>query len=151
MADTHYATNRGKYLLVTDMNANPTTYYLGLFDAAAKPAAIDTEAEGQDFNTVADLLAATGVDEPTVSGYARVTLSGYAATEDDTNNRVGIDFSNVSFGTLGLGANIIGGFVAKEGGTDSQDQLVSWYLRDTAIPTNGAAHTENITDLYRVQ
>lgn len=150
MADTHYLTNRGKFLLITDLTTASSDYYMGLIDAAAKPAAIDTEAEVQDLNFVSELLAATGVDEPTVSGYARVALSSITITEDDTNNRVNIDTGNVSFGALGIGANIIGGFIFKEGGADSADQLVSVFLRDTAIPTNGATHTENVSDLIRV-
>lgn len=152
MADTHYVTNRGKYLIASgDFATNPTTYSMGLIDAAAKPAAIDTEAEIQDLNFVSELLAATGVDEPTVGGYARVALSSFAATEDDTNNRVGLDVANVSFGALATGANIIGGFVFKNtGADDTARQLVSVFLRDTATPTNGATHTENVTDLYRV-
>jgi hypothetical protein len=148
---TFWLTNRGKFLQVTGAGllSGATDFYLGAFDAAAVPAAIDTEAEIQDLNTVAEVLALTGVDEPVVAGYGRIQITSITPAEDDTNNRVNIDSADIALGSLATGANIRCGFVFKEGGTDAQDQLYGIWILDATIPTNGSGITFTVTDLVR--
>lgn len=76
-----------------------------------------------------------------VGGYARHSLSGLAAFEDDTNTLAGIDASDATFSSLAAGATI-GGAVSyrysTSGGTtsDTGQELISFYdVADT--PTNG--------------
>lgn len=148
----HWLTNRGKLLLLQgawdDLGA--TDIRMGYIAGAAVPAAMDTEAEIQDLNFVSELLALTGVDEPTASGYARMTLDRTNATEDDTNNRVNMDAGNETLSSVAAGDNIIAGFVYYHvGADDSANPLMSVFTLDAAVPTNGSDITATIADLYR--
>lgn len=150
MAAQAWMTNRGKYLLATGGIVGATNLYLGLVAGAAVPTAMDTEAEVQDLNFVSELLALTGVDEPTGGWYSRQTLATITGTEDDTNNRVNVDSSDVTWTAATVGESIAGWFVAKEGGTDAQDQLCIVGTFDPVVPTNGSNLQATIADLLRV-
>lgn len=149
MANTHWLTNRGKYLTVTGAVNGAADIYLGLLSGATVPITIDSEAEIQDLNFVSELLALAGVDEPVGGWYARQVCAAITSTEDDTNNRVNMDTGDEVFTAATLGDNICGFFFAKEGGTDAQDQLVSVGTFGPVIPTNGSDLTAVITDLIR--
>lgn len=150
MAAFHYVTNRGLHLIATGQVAGASDVYVGLYTGASVPAAIDSEAEITDLNTVAQLLALTAVDEPVGVWYTRNTLSGLTATEDDVNDRENIDALNSTWVNATTGETIAGFFIAKEGGTDAFDQLISVGSFDPPVPTNGSNLAATINDLFRL-
>lgn len=157
----HYLTNRGKLILLQGGwdDAGATAIKLGLLLGTSTPAAIDTEAEVQDLNTVSELLALTGVDEPSSGWYTgagssgRMNLSRTNAAEDDTNNRVNLDAGNVTYSSATIGDTIYGAFWY-DGTTDTNDTtrlLCGVILATTPVPTNGSDFVVNINDLVRAQ
>lgn len=152
MATDHWLTNKGKLsLLQGDWDdEGATDIRVGLLAGTTRPTGIDTAAEVADINFVTDLLAATGVDEITVSGYARQNLTRSVATEDDTNDRVNMDASDVTFTALAAGESIIGVFVFEFVTNDTDSPVYSVVLLDApGIPTNGSDISLTISDLYR--
>jgi hypothetical protein len=152
MATGHWLTNRGKLLLLQgawDDDA-ATLIRVGLL-VGTQPVAADTAAEVADLNTVNDLLVTAGATECSAGGYARQNLTRSNATEDDANDRVNIDASDVAFGALATGQTIIGAFFY-DATTDTNDttrQLMSVDWFTTGVPTNGGTITYPIADLYR--
>jgi hypothetical protein len=151
---SHWLSNRGKLILCQGGwdDAGATAIKLGLLAGASTPVAIDTEAEIQDLDTVAALLALTGVDEPTFAGYVRKDLSRTAAAEDDTNNRVNMDTANVTWTAAPAGDTIYGAFWY-DGTVDTNDttRLFCGLILFTPVPTNGSDLTLTVTDLVRAQ
>ena len=156
----HWFTNRGKLLIVQGQwdDAAATIIRVGLLvnTSAAVPAAIDTEAEIQDLNTVGELLALTGVDEPTGAWYSRKNLSRTAAAEDDTNNRVNMAISLVTWTAAdvqGAETHIYGGF-SYDATTDTNDTtrlLTSVVLFNTIRALNGSDLQIPAGDFFRAQ
>jgi len=148
----HFIANRGKLILLQGGwdDAGATAIKLGLLVGAAVPAAIDTEAEIQDNNTVGELLALTGVDEPTFGGYVRKDLTRTASAEDDTNNRVNLDAANVTW-TAAAGPEQIYGAFVYDATTDTNDttRLLMSVATWTAVTLNGSDFQLTIADLYR--
>jgi hypothetical protein len=147
----HWLTNRGKLLLMQGDwdDAAGGDYLVGLLVGASIPTAADTEAEVQDLNFVSELLALSGVSECTVSGYARQALTRSAASEDDTNNRVNMDASDLTFTALVTGQSIWGGFIFKTGASDAARALMSVFTLAAVVPTNGSNFTLTIADVVR--
>jgi hypothetical protein len=156
---SHWLSNRGKLLLAQGHwdDAGASVIRVGLLQGASIPAAIDTEAEIQDLNTVGDLLALTGVDEPATAWYTgapnagRLALVRTNAAEDDTNNRANLDAGNLTWTAATAGDNIYGAFVS-DATTDTNDTtrlFMSLILFASVVPTNGSDLTLTITDLYR--
>lgn len=138
MAQT--ATNRFKYLLASGGIVPGTTdIRMGLLGGQALTGT--EHAAVPDLNTVADLLAVSGVDELTgVASYARQALTGEAASEVDGSDWALIDSDNVAFGNLETGDTIYGCFLYVEGGNDGARNLLSVHdLLPT--PTNGGSIT----------
>jgi hypothetical protein len=110
-------------------------------------------------NTVSELLALTGVDEPTQSWYTstgssgRVNLSRTNAAEDDTNNRVGLDTANVTYtaATAGGGETHVCGAFWYDATTDTNDttRLLMGVITFTPVALNGSDLQLTITDLVR--
>lgn len=151
MAAATYFSNRGKYLLATGAIAGASDIYMGAINASTVPAAMDTEAEIQDLNTVAELLALTSVDEVTGGSYARVAMTNVAATEDDTNNRVNLDADNVTFEGVASGQNVICGWIHKDGGgDDSTHELIAVWILASNIPGNGSDIEITVSDFARL-
>jgi hypothetical protein len=151
-----YLTNRGKLLLMQGDwdDAAAGDYSLGLLVAASPgtvPATIDTQAEINPLNFVSDLTALAGVTEASWGGYARTALTRTAATEDDGNNRVNMDASDVVFANAAVVSTLThcyGGFIFKTGASDAARALMSvatW----TAVPLNGSSLTITIADVVR--
>lgn len=153
MATVHYLTNRGKLkLLQGDWDdSGGTAIRMGLIKGTARPAAIDTEAEIQDFNFVDDLLNATGVDEPTASGYARSNLTRTNWAEDDTNNYANAVAADVVLSAVANnGESVIGGFYYEFVTNDADSHLLSvWLLDAPGVPFNGSDITIDHADVYR--
>lgn len=150
MATGHWITNRGKKNLLLGRGSG---FKIGLL-VGTQPAALDTQDEVDALNIVSELLTTgTGLaTECTAGGYARQTLASFTALEDDTNNRVNIDWDNVAFGALATGQTIIGAFIY-DATTDTNDgtrELVSvdWFA--SGVPTNGGTFTYAIADAYRL-
>jgi len=155
----HWLTNRGKLLLLQGAwdDAGATALRMGLLSGASIPAAIDTEAEVQDVATVSAFLALTGVDEPAGGWYTgqgtagRLNLTRTNAAQDDTNNRVNMDASDLTWTAATAGDNIYGAFWY-DATTDTNDttrQLCGVITFASVVPTNGSNLTVTITDLIR--
>jgi hypothetical protein len=148
----HWLTNRGKLLLLQGAwdDAGATAIDIGLLVGAAVPAAIDTEAEVQDVATVSAFLALTGVDEPVGGWYTRKDLTRTNATQDDTNNRVNMDASNVTWTAATAGETIYGAFWY-DATTDTNDttRQLCGVITFTPVPLNGSDFTLTITDFVR--
>lgn len=149
----HWLTNKGKFLLMQGHwdDAGATVIRLGLLTGASVPAAIDTEAEIQDLNTVGELLALSGVAETTGAWYSRKNLSRSNVTEDDTNNRANMDASDVTWTAATAGQTIYGAFWY-DATTDTNDTtrlLMGLITFTSPVPTNGSDLVLTINDLVR--
>ena len=139
-------TNKAKYLFATGAIVPGTTdLRMGLLKT------LTAHTNVPDLNTVADMEAHADFAELTgVASYARVALLSEAATEDDTNDRVNIDCSDVAFGTLETGGTIVGCFIFDQaGGADASRNLIAIYDL-TSTPTNGSAVTVTVADFARI-
>jgi hypothetical protein len=149
----HWLTNRGKLRLMQGVwdDAGATVVRVGLLEGAAIPAAIDSEAEVQDLDTIAALLALTGVDEPVSAWYTgqgtagRLNLARTNAAEDDANNRVNLDAANLTWTAATAGDDIYGAFWYDS----TDDSLCGVITFAAAVPTNGSDLTLTITDFVR--
>jgi hypothetical protein len=155
----HYITNRGKLLLMQGLwdEAAAGALRVGLLDGASIPTTIDTEAEVQDLNTVAELLALAGVDEPGAAWYTgqgtagRLNMARTNWSEDDTDNRAEADAGDLVWNAALAGNNIYGGFWY-DATTDTNDTtriLGGVFLLPAVVPTNGSNLTLTIADFIR--
>lgn len=149
---SHFLSNRGKLLLMQGHwdDAGATVIRMGLLKTTIGTGA-DTAAEVADFNTVADLLAATGVVEAAFAGYVRKALTRTNATEDDTNDRANLDASDVVWTAAPTGETMVGAFYY-DATTDTNDTTrilwgVAWFA--SGVPLNGSDFTLTIADLIR--
>lgn len=149
---SNWLTNKGKLLLMQGQwdDAGASAIKIGLLKTSIGTGA-DTAAEVADLNTVADLLAATGVVEAAFSGYVRKSLTRTNAAEDDTNDRVNMDASDVTWTAAPAGETIVGAFYY-DATTDTSDSTrllmgVAWFA--SGVPTNGSDFTLTIADLIR--
>lgn len=155
----HWLTNRGKLLLLQGAWDDDAAGVIrvGLLAGASIPAAADTEAEIQDLATVAALLALSGVVEPTASWYTgsgsagRLSLSRTNAAQDDTNNRVNLAASSLTWNSAVTGTSLWGAFWydATTDTSDATRQLAGVITFPSVIPTNGSNITLTITDFVR--
>ena len=143
MAQT--ATNKAKYLFATGAIVPGTTdLRMGLLKTLAAHTNVP------DLNTVADMEAHADFAELTAAGYARVALTGEAATENDANDRADIDSDNVAFAAISSGETIVGAFIFDNaGGADASRNLL--FIYDvTSTPTNGGTVTITVADFVRI-
>lgn len=152
----HWLTNRGKlgYMQGNWDDLAASAIRIGLLVGSSIPAAMDTEAEVQDLNNVSELLALTGVDEPTGGWYARAALTRTPAAEDDTNNRVNLDAADVVFANAavtGGETHIYGAFIEDNTVTtsDTTRLLLDVITYATPVALNGSNLTNAIADLIR--
>lgn len=145
MTTSSYVTNRGlKHILNGAFVPGTTTI---------KALLITTEvaaSTGRDLNTVADFLGVAA--ESTATGYARVTLTSGAVSEDDASDRAAGDFADISWGAIGGAVNtaIAQALVYIDGASDAARDVVI-VAGSTGLPqnTNGGTFTTSISDLYR--
>jgi hypothetical protein len=149
---TNWLTNRGKLNLLQGKwdSVGASAVKIGLLKTTIGTGA-DTAAEVADFNTVGDLLAATGVVEAAFAGYVRKAMTRTNATEDDANDRVNIDASDVTWTAAPSGETIVGAFYY-DATVDTNDTTrilwgVNWFA--SGVPTNGSDFTLTIADLIR--
>lgn len=149
---SHWITNKGKMLLLQGQwdDAGAAAIKIGLLKTTIGTGA-DTAAEVADLNTVADLLAATGVVEAAFAGYVRKSLTRSNVTEDDTNDRANMDAADVTWTAAPTGETTVG-FFSYDATTDTNDTTrlllsVGWFA--SGVPTNGSDFTLTITDFIR--
>jgi hypothetical protein len=149
---SHWLSNRGRLLLMQGQwdDAGASAIKIGLLKTAIGTGA-DTAAEVADLNTVTDLLAATGVTEAAFAGYVRKSLTRTNATEDDTNDRVNMDASDVTWAAAPAGETMVG-FFSYDATTDTNDTTrlllsVGWFA--SGVPLNGSDFTLTIADFIR--
>lgn len=134
MADA--ATNKYKYLLATGGIVPGTTdLRMGLLKTFAGTTNVP------DINFISDMESHADFAELTtgeVSNYARVALTGEAASEVDASDWALIDCDDVSFGSLVTGGTIVGYFIYKHV-TDDTDSPVLQMGSLTSTATNGSA------------
>ena len=152
MATGHWFTTRGKTLMLQGVwaDAGGTAIRMGYL-SVSQPASLDTQVENENLDTVADLLALA--TEATFTNYARQNLTRSGPTEDDTNDRVNMDISDVTIASAGGATNntLFGAFFY-DATTDTNDTTrillsVDWFA--SSITTNGGNLTYSVTDLYR--
>jgi len=94
-----------------------------------------TVAAIRDYNTVADLLAAT--TEATASGYTRTALTGLAVTENDTPDTVTITATAPTWTSVTAGETWLGVGYYTEAATDALRQLIAVDVPASSVTTNG--------------
>lgn len=152
MATGHFLTNRGKLKLMQGDwdDAAGTEFRMGY--VVNQHASMDTAVEVADLNFVNEAVGAALSVEATFTNYARQNLTRSAATEDDANDRVNMDASDVTIASAGGATNntLVGAFHYEEaGGTDATRTLTSLDWFASSLTTNGGNLTYAITDLYR--
>lgn len=106
-----------------------------------------TYSPNKDHDFVSDL---TGLVEISVASYARQTLASKAVIIDDANDRVELDFADLSFGNLESGQTVLALiFYMQTGGDDStpaNDSLIARVDTATNLPAalGGGAVTVTI-------
>lgn len=116
------------------------------------------DATAEDFDTLALVLGDAGTDEASaVTNYARKELDdvgdGVTRTIDDSNNRIDIDVSDITFTALGNGANallsdcIFAYDSDTLAGTDAN--IVPLTQHDFVIQTDGSDVTAQVTNFFR--
>lgn len=150
----HWLTNRGKLLLAQGDwdDAAAGDIRIGLCSGASIPVAIDTQLEANTLNFVSDFLALGSVVEANFTNYARQSLTRSNASEDDGNNRVNLDASDVVINSAGGAVNntLWGGWVFKFITNDAASPILSVFTFASTITTNGSNLTLAIADLYRI-
>lgn len=153
MATGHMFTNRGKLLIVQGQwdDAGGTSIKCGI--CKVQGAAADTAAEVADLDTVNDLLVTSGCTEADFTNYVRKTLTRSPAAEDDANDRVGMDASDITWTSAGGASNnTLYGVFFYDATTDTNDTTrlllsVDWFA--STVNTNGGDISYTISDLYR--
>lgn len=110
-----------------------------------------SEAEAQDYDTVAAVLGGTS-DERTSGGWARAVLTDAQLAAfpapNDTDNRMDLAVPVVSFGFIPTGHNVVALLIAYDadttGGTDAN--LIPISSNTFAITTNGNEVVLNASD-----
>jgi hypothetical protein len=150
----HYLTNRGKLILAQGDwdDAVATDIRLLLCSGASIPVAIDSQLEANPLNFVSDFLALGSVVEANFTNYARQNLTRTNAAEDDGNNRVNLDASDVVINNAGGATNntLWGGLIFKFVTNDAASPALSVFTFASTITTNGSNLTLAIADLYRI-
>lgn len=94
-----------------------------------------TVANIRDYNSVADLLAAT--TEATASGYSRTALTGLTVTENDTPDTVTITATAPVWTSVAVGETWLGVAYYIEAATDALRQLIAVDVPAASVVTNG--------------
>ncbi|MEU0078561.1 hypothetical protein ABZY58_11745 [Micromonospora tulbaghiae] len=103
-----------------------------------------TGVHNPDINTVADLDAVASVGIHT----ERLSLTGGAVTEDDTNDRAALDYGNLSFAAApGVTAQGVA-LIDSSGANDGVRDVLSVHTTGFPVPMDGGLNV-NIADLVR--
>jgi hypothetical protein len=108
---------------------------------------VESDATIKDYDTVADLLAASNNEQSTMG---RKTITSVTVTVDDANNRTDVDFDDVVW-TAATGNAISDLLLAYDpdttGGTDADLIPLTWH--DFAITPDGSDVTATVSNVYR--
>jgi hypothetical protein len=156
MATGHWLTNKGKLLLLQGAWDDNTATSIKIGLCKVQAAAHDTAIEVADLNTVTDLVGG-GSTECDFTNYpaiaTRTALTRTNASEDDANDRVNLDASDVTWTSAGGATNntVVGAFFldATVDTNDTTRLLISTDWFAASITTNGGNLTYAIADLYR--
>lgn len=110
----------------------------GLILAGASIPAGLTDTSSFDLNFVSDVLAVSGAVEAAASGYARADLAGISLTEDDTDNRAELTWTNPSWSSVAIGETWRAFVLFRQVGADSANPVWGIDVFGTPIPTNGS-------------
>jgi hypothetical protein len=99
--------------------------------------AVPSVATIRDLNTVADLLAQSGVVEAAASGYARKTLSGVTLAENDTPDTVTLVAAAPTYAAVAAGETWLAVAFYIEGVNDAARTLVAVDQPASSQVTNG--------------
>lgn len=129
-----------------------TSWQIGLL-ATTQPVAVDTQAEVQQLDYLADLLVTAAATEVTATNYARKVLSRTPVAQDDVNNRANLAAAPVVWAALGGAVNnlLLGYFVFTEGtGADTGRPLIAvrWYDPADQYTTVGTDFTQPISNMF---
>lgn len=149
MATGHFFTTKGKLFMLQGSwdDAGATNIRAGLLAGSAAPAALDTQVEVENVNFVTDLLALSGVAEPTNGWYSRKNLTRSNVSEDDTNDRVNMDASDLTW--TAADQSFWGLFIFQFVTNDTDSPVISVDIFATPFTANGGDFTYGIADLYR--
>ena len=153
MATGNFLTNRGKLLLMQGIwdDAGASAIKIGF--VKLQPTGADTATEVADLNTVESLIVTAGATECDFTNYARASLTRTPASEDDTNDRVNLDASDVVIASAGgTTNNTIYGAFYYDATTDTNDTTrlligIDWFA--SPLTTNGGTFTYAIADFIR--
>lgn len=116
------------------------------------------DATAEDYDTLSDVLGDAGTDEASaVTNYTRKTITdsgeGLTRTVDDTNNRVDIDVSDITWTALGNGANallsdLIFSYDSDTTGGDDTN-IIPCTQHDFVIQTDGSDVTAQVANFFR--
>lgn len=112
----------------------------GLILAGASIPAGLTDSSSYDLNFVSDVLAVSGAVEAAASGYSRTNadLTGLSLTEDDTDNRAELTWTNPSWSSVAAGetwrAFVLFRFVTN----DAASPVWGIDVFAAGVPTNGS-------------
>lgn len=108
---------------------------------------VESDATLVDYDTVAAILAAANNEQSTMG---RKTITSVTVTVDDSNNRVDVDFDDVTW-SAATGNAISDLLLAYDpdttGGTDSDLIPLTWH--DFAITPDGSDVTATVANVYR--
>jgi len=115
-----------RQFLTGSIDLTTDTLKLALYDTSV---AFDFDPDTHAF--VGDVLdGGTTAQEPTDGSYARQTLSGLSATQDDTADQAVFDADDVTISSLTT-ANDIQGVVVYKEATDDSDSPILFVIDDT--------------------
>lgn len=134
MAWTVY--NRGLFE-IGNLDVDAQDLRLIIIAGASVPAGL-TDSSSYDLNTVAELLAVSGTTEAAASGYSRFDLAGITLTEDDTDNRAELTWTNPTWNSVAAGETWRAAVLYREVGTDSQDIVWGIDVFASGLATNGS-------------
>ncbi|MGE0342571.1 MAG: hypothetical protein AB7O86_05845 [Porticoccaceae bacterium] len=149
MATGHFITAKGAVALMNGDFDDNATWKVLLLSGAAAPAALDTLAEVSNVNFVTDLLALTGVDECTGTGYARKAITPGTIEENDTSDRADLPVDAVLTYTAADFGDVYAAVFFLDTGDDSTATVVSIDIFATPITTNTGDFTYTMADVYR--
>lgn len=143
---TSILTNRAKYRALKGTLSDATDYRALLLRGTAE---LDTLLSAgltqvRDLNFVSELLAVSGVQEISVSGYSRQTLGTKTVAEDDTNDRALLDVADIAFGTLTTGQTVNGiAIYVHDADGDGASDLIMVSDEGYSAATSGAPRPTN--------
>jgi hypothetical protein len=148
---SNVVTNRGKARIAAGAWTSATMKVL-ILEGATLSSSLPGGALDPDLDTVADLLAVSTVAEMSGTNYSRQTIGSCTITQDDTNNRAGLDGDDVLWAELDAGI-VLAFAIYEDGANDAARNLIA--VIDTATPTlprasNGGDFTLQIDDLIRL-